>query len=101
MNCEPLKINDEGRILMLRLRGKKVQEIQGIDFLEHLQNYYGRNSIKSMRYTFEPLRRSLLVRGMGEGDGVGMCLYGADGMAKKGQNYRQILEFYYPGTTLK
>ncbi len=101
INCEPLKINDEGRILMLRLRGKKIQEIQGIDFLEHLQNFYGLNSIKSMRYTFEPLRRSLLVRGMGEGDGVGMCLFGADGLAKKGQDYHKILDFYYPGTTLK
>ena len=86
---------------MLRLRGKKVQEVQGIAFLEHLQNFYGANSIKSMRYTFEPLRRTLLIRGMGEGDGVGMCLFGADGLAKKGQSYIQILDFYYPGTTLK
>lgn len=101
VNCEPLKINEEGRILMVRLRGKKVQEVQGIAFLEHLQNFYGANSIKSMRYTFEPLRRTLLIRGMGEGDGVGMCLFGADGLAKKGQSYIQILDFYYPGTTLK
>ena len=43
----------------------------------------------------------MLIRGMGEGDGVGMCLYGSDGLAKKGLNYKEILEFYYPGTTLK
>ena len=54
-----------------------------------------------MRFSLEQLRRSMLIKGMGEGDGVGMCLYGADGLAKKGLDYKQILEFYYPGTTLK
>ena len=98
---EPIKINNDGRILMVRIIGRKVKEIQGIDFMEHLHNFYGINSIKSMRYTIEKLRRSMLVRGMGEGDGVGMCLYGADGLAKKGMNYKDILNFYYPGTTLK
>ena len=98
---EPLKINNEGRILMLRIIGRKVKEIQGIDYLNHLHNFYGINSIKSMRYTIEKLRRSILIRGMGEGDGVGMCLYGADGLAKKGMNYKDILNFYYPGTNLK
>ena len=100
-NWQPLKINQEGRILMVRIIGRKLKEIQGIEFLEHLHNFYGINSIKSMRFSFEALRRSMLIRGMGEGDGVGMCLYGSDGLAKKGMNYKQILEFYYPGTTLK
>ena len=86
---------------MVRIIGRKVKELQGIEFLEHLHNFYGINSIKSMRYTIEKLRRSMLVRGMGEGDGVGMCLYGADGLAKKGMNYKDILNFYYPGTELK
>ena len=101
IKSEPIKINDDGRILMVRILGRKVKELSGIEFLEHLHNFYGINSIKSMRYTIERLRRSMLVRGMGEGDGVGMCLYGADGLAKKGMNYKEILEFYFPGTNLK
>lgn len=101
LNSEPLKISKEGRILMLRLKGRKIKEIQGTEFLKHLQNYYGKNSVKSMRHTMEPLKRTLLIRGMGEGDGVGMCLYGADGLAKKGSTYLQILNFYYPGTNIK
>ena len=98
---EPIKINNDGRILMVRILGRKVKELPGIEFMEHLHNFYGINSIKSMRYSIEKLRRSMLVRGMGEGDGVGMCLYGADGLAKKGMNYKDILNFYFPGTTLK
>ncbi len=33
----------------------------------------------------------------GSGHGVGMSQYGADGMAKKGYTYQQILEHYYVG----
>lgn len=34
----------------------------------------------------------------GYGHGVGMSQYGADGMAKKGYDYQQILAHYYSGT---
>jgi stage II sporulation protein D len=37
--------------------------------------------------------------GRGYGHGVGMCQLGAKGMAERGYTARQILEFYYPGTT--
>ena len=37
--------------------------------------------------------------GRGYGHGVGMCQWGAKGMAEAGYTARQILEFYYPGTT--
>lgn len=34
----------------------------------------------------------------GSGHGVGMSQYGANGLAKKGKNYEQILAHYYQGT---
>jgi stage II sporulation protein D len=37
--------------------------------------------------------------GRGYGHGVGMCQWGAKGMAEQGYTARQILEFFYPGTT--
>ena len=37
----------------------------------------------------------------GYGHGVGMSQYGANGMAKEGYNYEQILAHYYPNTQLK
>ncbi|GAB4266460.1 stage II sporulation protein D [Thermincola ferriacetica] len=36
----------------------------------------------------------------GKGHGVGMCQYGANGMAKAGKNYREILAYYYKGTEI-
>ena len=43
---------------------------------------------------------SLAVTGRGYGHGIGMCQWGAIGRARAGQNYRTILETYYPGTTI-
>jgi stage II sporulation protein D len=43
---------------------------------------------------------TLTVNGRGYGHGIGMCQWGAIGRARAGQNYRTILETYYPGTTV-
>lgn len=38
--------------------------------------------------------------GAGRGHGLGLCQWGADGRARAGQHYRDILLAYYPGTQL-
>lgn len=40
------------------------------------------------------------VIGAGRGHGLGLCQWGANGRAKAGQTFRQILHAYYPGTKL-
>lgn len=48
--------------------------------------------------------KTLYAAGHGYGHGIGMCQDGANGMAKAGKNYEQILKNYYPGakiTTIK
>ena len=42
----------------------------------------------------------LTLHGMGYGHGVGMCQWGAIGRARAGQDFRTILQAYYPGTTV-
>jgi stage II sporulation protein D len=42
----------------------------------------------------------LTISGHGFGHGVGLSQWGAEERAAAGQSYRQILSFYYPGTTL-
>ncbi len=39
--------------------------------------------------------------GRGNGHGVGLCQWGAIAQSKRGKNYRQILNFYFPGTEIK
>jgi stage II sporulation protein D (peptidoglycan lytic transglycosylase) len=43
----------------------------------------------------------LVADGGGNGHGVGFCQWGAVGRARVGQDYRQILAAYYPGTELQ
>lgn len=42
----------------------------------------------------------LLLRGAGNGHGVGMCQWGAIGRARAGADAREILRHYYPGTVV-
>ncbi|HEX9935509.1 MAG TPA: SpoIID/LytB domain-containing protein [Longimicrobium sp.] len=44
---------------------------------------------------------SVVAEGGGWGHGIGMCQVGALGRARAGQDYRTILETYYPGTRLE
>lgn len=47
-----------------------------------------------------PSSGSFTIRGAGYGHGFGMSQYGAYGAARQGLGWREILGFYYPGTTL-
>ena len=44
-------------------------------------------------------KASGLLRGRGEGHGVGLCQLGAATMAARGASFRDILNHYYPNTT--
>ena len=44
---------------------------------------------------------NVVVLTKGFGHGVGMSQYGAEGMSKNGYTYKEILEHYYQGTTIK
>ncbi|HVQ17572.1 MAG TPA: SpoIID/LytB domain-containing protein [Actinomycetes bacterium] len=47
-----------------------------------------------------PASRTLVLSGLGFGHGIGMSQFGAEGMGRLGKSYRQILTFYYPGTSM-
>ena len=56
--------------------------------------------IRSTAFTITPLGDSVHVVTKGFGHRVGMSQYGAEAMAVTGNDYRQILSHYYPGTEL-
>ena len=43
----------------------------------------------------------VIFAGKGYGHGVGLCQWGALQMAREGKNYKEILSFFYPGTTIQ
>ena len=46
-----------------------------------------------------PRQAWITIKGHGYGHGHGMSQYGAEGAARQGRSFRQIADFYYPGTT--
>jgi stage II sporulation protein D len=56
--------------------------------------------LKSNNFNIFVKNDSIIIEGRGLGHGVGMCQFGAIGMAKSGKNYKEILRHYYPGTKL-
>jgi len=60
----------------------------------------GWNQIRSDLYELTDSGDRVIFEGRGSGHGVGLCQAGADRMGVDGRSYREILTFYYPGTTL-
>jgi stage II sporulation protein D len=51
--------------------------------------------MKSISFSISMTEDNVSISGKGYGHGVGFCQYGADGMAKRGFRYREILTHYY------
>ena len=53
-----------------------------------------------MCFTAAKTRDGLILNGNGWGHGVGLCQWGANGMAARGLTYREILAHYYSGVRI-
>jgi stage II sporulation protein D len=72
------------------------QRLRGADFRRAI----GYDTLKSTLFAVAIDGDVARFSGRGYGHGVGMCQWGAKNMAELGSSARQILSFYYPGTTL-
>jgi stage II sporulation protein D len=97
---EPTKVDAAGRILEVKLFGRKERLLRGVEFIRDLNEFFGALAFRSMKFLIQHMRQNSIFRGVGSGSGVGMCLMGADGMAKKGADFRKILGYYYSNMTL-
>lgn len=57
--------------------------------------------LRSTNFTISQEGSSITFITTGNGHGVGLCQYGAKGMAEHGYNYRVILGHYYSGAEIK
>lgn len=79
----------------IKIKGSKKTKKVGASLLRKSVGY---TKIFSTRFeVFEPDKGMFLFLGRGSGHGVGMCQWGARGMALDGASYREILGYYYPG----
>jgi stage II sporulation protein D len=91
-----------GRVLKLAFRAanQPPQPISASSLRFAIGRSFGWNRVRSDLYDVETGVASVVFNGHGAGHGVGLCQAGAEEMAREGKNYRNILDFYYPGTKL-
>lgn len=90
LNIEIEKRSTTNRILLLKINN---HEFKGTDV-------YNKLSLRSTDFTIDLEGDTIKITTKGYGHGVGMSQYGALGMAKEGYTYDEILEHYYPNTTI-
>ncbi|MGI6092373.1 MAG: stage II sporulation protein D [Veillonellaceae bacterium] len=85
-----IDLTSSGRVDKIRIGSKT---LTGLFVREKLE-------LRSANFTIEHKGDKLLFKTTGYGHGVGMCQYGANGLAKEGRKYKEILTHYYTGVTL-
>jgi stage II sporulation protein D len=94
----PLSRNKSGRIESLSIVFENGSvNLSAVDF----RKMVGYSVIKSTNFDVRISGENAIFSGRGYGHGVGLCQWGAKKRAEDGFNYREILSYYYPGTTLK
>ncbi len=86
--------NRSERVNRLKITGRDGKDlvISGKDF----RDIMGPNVLKSNNYEINMQGYYVDFIGKGWGHGVGLCQWGARGMAAQQFNYQQILSYYYP-----
>lgn len=95
-------VSDSGRVTRINFRlshGRK--RLSGSQFFRAVGQTLGWGKIRSTWFTVSSKDgKSYLFAGKGYGHGVGLCQSGAEGMARTGFDYREILSHYFPHTQL-
>jgi stage II sporulation protein D len=105
--------DDSGRVKEVRLKGKTPATMAMAGFAAapevvekvvtgwQFRNAVGPLTLKSTLFKVDQPEQDLYrFMGQGFGHGLGLCQIGANGMARRGFDYRQILAHYYPGTRI-
>jgi stage II sporulation protein D len=66
-----------------------------------LRKMLGWNRLPSTNFTLSRDNGNYVFDGKGYGHGVGLCQWSALEMSREGMTYKEILEYFYPGTKLE
>lgn len=85
INMEIISRSETNRVTKVKVNDK---EYTGIEFRKLL-------TLRSTDFYLEKTNEGYNITTKGNGHGVGMSQYGANGMAKEGYDYQEILKYYY------
>ena len=91
LNIEITSKTSTGRIKKININDKELTR----------GNVMSKLGLKSTYFEIIKEDTKIIVKNKGYGHGVGMSQYGAQGMAKAGYNYQDILKHYYTGIEIK
>ncbi len=98
LDLQAAETSDSGRLVSVRA----VTDSGDITVRANsLRIWLGAADVKSVLTAIEKTSGGYHFKGRGYGHGVGMSQWGAQGMARQGSRYEQILAHYYPGTQLQ
>ena len=102
MNIFGININENTEISILsRNESGRVSEVKIGDYIYsgvQLRNLLG---LRSADFDISVENGQLEIITRGYGHGVGMSQYGAEGMAREGYTYQDILKYYYKNIEIK
>lgn len=86
----PVSYTEGGGVERMEIEGESYSGVQ-------LRSLLG---LRSTAFEMEVHGQTVRITAMGYGHRVGMSQHGANAMAESGSTWQQILQHYYPGTTL-
>ena len=97
-DIQPLDRGPSSRIYRLQITGEYDHVIIGKEL--EIRRALSRTHLYSSAFVAEKEAGRIILHGAGWGHGVGLCQIGAAVMADGGKTYREVLQHYYPGTTV-
>ncbi len=83
------------------LDGEEISvKIYGNDIRGVLRTGNGKSDLWSTLFDISDEGNEIIIDGNGYGHGVGLCQWGAIHLSQEGWNYEDILEHYFPGTSI-
>lgn len=93
-DAEVVERNRSGRVRTILLKGSRGSvTLTG----RRLREMLGANLLRSLKFDVSVAPGKIHFSGLGWGHGVGMCQWGAYGMAHEGHKMEEILSAYFPG----
>lgn len=102
--CDKLSLKDCSKIYVNILEETSTGRIKKLSINNKIftgTNFSYLLGVRSNYFSIYIENNNVIVKTKGFGHGVGMSQYGAEGMSLNGYNYKDIIEHYYQGTSLK
>ena len=100
--CELKAVGTQGKLVIMT--ENKIRKALGDTSIRITRNdgsiVQGSDLLPSAFFTIEESGDDYILKGGGYGHGIGMSQNGANEMAKRGVEYKEILSFFYPGTVI-